>query len=193
MQYQPDQPYDRIVMNPPFSVAGDALAYITHINHALTMLDPDDGMLVAIVPSGFLFRSGKKFKELRALVGERGGYSHYNNQEFKDAGTTIDTVVIWIDNDPQAWRYKNEAYDGYANYYQYLLWTCLDDNYKFYKDLRDLALRGNYTQSQVLAVFDELVPAMWKEGTYIKWDQEQRDIFAAHYDELMTAWVREAV
>jgi hypothetical protein len=49
LTYTPDAPFDYVLMNPPFSVDGDALAYITHIEHAWGMLT-DRGVLVAITP-----------------------------------------------------------------------------------------------------------------------------------------------
>ncbi|MBY3789589.1 hypothetical protein HPQ32_14280 [Photobacterium carnosum] len=60
MEYQPDQMYDRIVMNPPFSNDMD----IDHVQHAYEMLKPG-GRMVAIVSSMAGNRQNKKNKAFR--------------------------------------------------------------------------------------------------------------------------------
>lgn len=47
LSYQPAEPYDRIIMNPPFRNGAD----LKHIRHALTMLSPG-GCLVAVCTNG---------------------------------------------------------------------------------------------------------------------------------------------
>ncbi len=60
MEYQPNQMYDRIVMNPPFSNDMD----IDHVQHAYDMLKPG-GRMVAIVSSMAGNRQNKKNKAFR--------------------------------------------------------------------------------------------------------------------------------
>lgn len=50
MHWHPVYTYDRIVMAPPWQVAGDEQAWLTHINHALTMTATDGGFVVSAVP-----------------------------------------------------------------------------------------------------------------------------------------------
>ncbi|MGD6739684.1 LPD38 domain-containing protein [Photobacterium leiognathi subsp. mandapamensis] len=60
MEYQPNQMYDRILMNPPFSNDMD----IDHVQHAYDMLKPG-GRMVAIVSSMAGNRQNKKNKAFR--------------------------------------------------------------------------------------------------------------------------------
>lgn len=86
--------YDCILMNPPFSVEGDKVACLTHINHAYSMLKPG-GRLVAISAPGFTFRSDKKHSAFRDLVGSN--YFEIDAGAFKESGTNIKTVLLWLD------------------------------------------------------------------------------------------------
>lgn len=83
-------PFDVVLMNPPFSVEGDKTAYITHIDHAMKFLNPG-GVLVAIVPPGFTFRTDKKHKAFAEFVGE----NFRENGDRKFEGTTINTFTVW--------------------------------------------------------------------------------------------------
>lgn len=85
-------PYDRIVMNPPFSKRQD----VDHITEALRYLKPD-GLLVAIMAAGIECRTDRKTAALRAVIAERGG-SIIRNPEgsFKPSGTNVNTVTVTI-------------------------------------------------------------------------------------------------
>jgi hypothetical protein len=85
--------FHNILMNPPFTTPGDHLAWLTHIELALTLLRPG-GRLVAIAPAGLIFRSGARFEALRELVGD--DYTELPREAFKTSGTTILTVMIEI-------------------------------------------------------------------------------------------------
>jgi hypothetical protein len=67
MKFTPSEPYDAIVMNPPFSDRMDA----QHIQHAYGMLKPG-GKLVAIAGEGVFFGSDKKAQAFREWLDERG-------------------------------------------------------------------------------------------------------------------------
>jgi hypothetical protein len=88
--------YNRILMNPPFTAPGDALAYITHIERAYTMLSPG-GRLVAIAPAGFTFRDDKRSRGFRDLVERNGSYAELEQDAFKSSGTGVNTVMLWMD------------------------------------------------------------------------------------------------
>jgi predicted RNA methylase len=85
--------YDAVLMNPPFTVPGDRLAWLTHVELAVKLLRPG-GQLVGIVPAGFLFRAGARFEALREAVGD--DYTELPRDTFKEAGTTVSTVMIQI-------------------------------------------------------------------------------------------------
>lgn len=72
LDYQADETYDRVVMNPPFSHDAD----IHHITHALKMLKPG-GRLVAITSS---------------MAGERGNSANKNFREYLDAVGAVEEL-----------------------------------------------------------------------------------------------------
>lgn len=93
LAYQPTYQYDAIIANPPFSVDGDPLAYITHIEHAWSLLVPG-GTLSAVVPAGFISRDDKRVKKLRKLVEDHGTWRELKRGSFADSGTGVNTAII---------------------------------------------------------------------------------------------------
>lgn len=87
--------FEAILMNPPFSVKGDPLAYISHIEHAMSLLAPW-GRLVAIAPSGFTFRDDRRSRAFRNTVETRGGWEALDTGAFKASDTMANTVMLWI-------------------------------------------------------------------------------------------------
>lgn len=83
LAFNPDEKYDRIIMNPPFSDRRDA----EHIYHAFDQLK-DGGVVVAIAGEGLFFGKDKKAKEFRDWIEE-------NNAEVEDlpAGTFNDSSL----------------------------------------------------------------------------------------------------
>jgi phospholipid N-methyltransferase len=100
LAYHPTELYDVIVMNPPFAVEGDALAYITHIEHACTLLAPG-GSLVSIAPAGFVFRSEKRVQHLREHVELQGKWEALDPKSFAESGTNIETVLMTLTTSEQ--------------------------------------------------------------------------------------------
>lgn len=85
--------YDRILMNPPFAVDGDATAWLTHIEHARTML-ARGGCLVSVVPAGALFRADRKhtaFREIAASI------EPLPDEAFAPAGTNISAAIAVVE------------------------------------------------------------------------------------------------
>ncbi len=95
LRYSPRERYDAILMNPPFSLEGDALAYISHILHAYELLK-DGGLLIAIAPLGFTFRSDRKSRAFLSLVEKWGHWEKLPDGSFKESGTGIATVLLHI-------------------------------------------------------------------------------------------------
>lgn len=95
LKYQSVSKYCAIAMNPPFSVEGDALAYITHIEHAYSLLAAG-GVLIAIAPSGFAFRDDKRTAQFRSFVEEHGTWRNLESKAFAESGTGVNTVVITL-------------------------------------------------------------------------------------------------
>lgn len=86
----PEAPFDRVVMNPPFAVAGDAQAYITHIEHAFTLLRPG-GRLVSVAPMGFTFR---KDKRSAAFLSRVGYWEPLPVDAFRESGTGVRCALL---------------------------------------------------------------------------------------------------
>ncbi len=89
---EPNPVYDRVVMNPPFMKQAD----IKHVTHALKFLKPD-GVLVAVMSAGVIFRSNRLPVEFRQMVESRGGYfEELPDGAFKESGTMVNTVIVVI-------------------------------------------------------------------------------------------------
>jgi hypothetical protein len=93
LSYQPGAIYDLIVMNPPFAIEGDSLAYVTHIHHAYSLLRPG-GNLGSVVPSGFSFRNDSKIVKLRDQVEQCGSWEELEAKSFTESGTDVNTVIL---------------------------------------------------------------------------------------------------
>lgn len=76
LEWNPGKKFSRIVMNPPFS-DGRAEA---HLKKAASLLE-DDGVLVAILPSGF--------KDKLVIDGRKHEYSTIRHNEFKGASVSV--------------------------------------------------------------------------------------------------------
>lgn len=95
LTYQPDEGYHLIMMNPPFSVEGDRLAYITHIRHAWELLRPG-GRLVAITPAGWTFSTKSEERHFRQMVCDFGYFAELERDAFRGSGTGVQTYLIWL-------------------------------------------------------------------------------------------------
>lgn len=88
-----DWPFDRVVMNPPFSRQQDA----RHVLHAATLLKPG-GRLVAIVSDSVTFRDTPLYRDVRDLVHCHGGtIEPLPDGSFKASGTSVNTVLVSFD------------------------------------------------------------------------------------------------
>jgi predicted RNA methylase len=88
-------PFERIIMNPPFSLPGYPLLDIDHVMHAWEFLAPG-GKLVAIMSLGVTFRREKKVKEFQAHVERYGRLEFLPEDAFKASGTLVKTVRILL-------------------------------------------------------------------------------------------------
>lgn len=100
LTFTTDEPYDVILMNPPFSLHGAPLAYIDHVRHAVSLLS-DRGVLVAIVPTAWMHarRDGRAvLRAFRDFVYEHGEATVNPDGSFRESGTTVATAMIVIDH-----------------------------------------------------------------------------------------------
>jgi len=84
---------DIVLMNPPFTLQGDKLAYITHINKAYQAMK-EGGKLVAIAPASLKFRSDKRTSDLREFVLSHGTIEDLPSGIFGESGTMVSTVLV---------------------------------------------------------------------------------------------------
>ena len=86
-----DITFDRIIMNPPFERQAD----IDHVTTAFNLLAPN-GILVAIMSAGVLFRENKKTVEFRNNIMEphQSYLEHLPRGTFKESGTMVNTIML---------------------------------------------------------------------------------------------------
>jgi hypothetical protein len=89
LDYKPNETFERIIMNPPFTKGQDA----THILHAYDLLN-EIGTLVSVASASVEFNSQKKYKKLRELIEKNGKIIKLENKSFKESGTNVNTVLV---------------------------------------------------------------------------------------------------
>jgi predicted RNA methylase len=99
-------PFDRIVMNPPFSKQADA----RHVLHALDFLRPG-GRLVAIMAASVTFRDTDLYRQVRDHASAGGWIDELPEGAFKESGTGVRTALVVIDKPSDA-RQDAEAAAG---------------------------------------------------------------------------------
>jgi len=93
LTFQPDAPFDVIIMNPPFLKRAD----IKHVMHAISML-AKYGRLQAILSAGVLFRKDNLTVTLTEQVKQLGGnFTPLPVDTFKESGVKVNTVRLEID------------------------------------------------------------------------------------------------
>lgn len=97
MEYETDEPFDRVVMNPPFCKVGLG-DHLDHVHHAFSMLVPG-GVLVSVLPAGVKFRTDKRHREFREWCAEEVPDASMIFQDlpegaFKESGTGVRTVLL---------------------------------------------------------------------------------------------------
>lgn len=91
------QLFDRIVMNPPFSLPRHELADVDHVRRAWELL-AKGGRLVAVMGAGVKFRGCAKAVEFRYWLETMGGtIEDLPDGSFDASGTGVRTVVVTID------------------------------------------------------------------------------------------------
>lgn len=87
-------PYDLIVMNPPFTKQQD----IDHVLRALDFVKKPGGVIVSVMPEGTFWRENKKTKEFWVAVrkAQEVGDEELPEGAFKTSGTMIRTRILWI-------------------------------------------------------------------------------------------------
>ncbi|MEU8870467.1 methyltransferase [Streptomyces javensis] len=88
------EPFDRVVMNPPFANGLD------HIKHAIGFMS-EDAILVSIMSQGLMWWSDKATVEFREMVDEVGGdIQELPDDSFAVCGTGIRTCLLFLPGYP---------------------------------------------------------------------------------------------
>ncbi len=143
--------YDLIMMNPPFSVDGDKLAFMTHIEHAYKML-AENGELIAIAPTGWIVASDKRSKNFRAWVERGAEYEIVDKGAFKESGTMVETCIISKIHSP--WKLKPK--DGFENHYVFDFHMTVHCSY----DLESHIDKNGYSEDSI----DQFIDYVLKEN-----------------------------
>jgi hypothetical protein len=89
------EPFDAIIMNPPFTLEGDLDAYIKHIQHAYLFLR-DEGVLISVAPPEIEFASRATLNSFRQFINRHGGFEELPDYSFKESGTNVKTILICL-------------------------------------------------------------------------------------------------
>lgn len=94
LQWQPDQQFDAVLMNPPFRTPSHPLAYIEHIEHALPMR-ATSGLLISVTPIGWQFAGNRKrLTQFREQVENEGFTRDLPDDAFTTSGTSVRTCLV---------------------------------------------------------------------------------------------------
>jgi hypothetical protein len=129
-EWQPDHEYDIVIMNPPFSVGGKDV-YQSHITKAFSHLR-SGGLLAAVAPAGFQWRSDAANTAFLNWVALQGHYWDLPDESFKDAGTNVKTCGIGLSYDAQWEEERRKPYCGYRNFDEWLLSLHADCHYEYH-------------------------------------------------------------
>lgn len=94
MDFEPEDPFDAVVMNPPFFKVGKG-DHIDHVYHALECVR-DGGVVVSVMPSGIEFRQDKRHTTFRERMQKFGTITPLPEGSFKSSGTGVNTCVVKV-------------------------------------------------------------------------------------------------
>jgi len=114
LRFKPGAVYDRILMNPPFSLPGSPRAYQDHIRHGWELLAPG-GILVSVAPAGIRFAGSREF---RRWVSDRGSIEDLPEGSFDASGTGVSTVLVTLEKWSVGW--KRKPFQGFPSWHA---WT----------------------------------------------------------------------
>lgn len=191
MEFIPTEKYAVVIMNPPFSFAGNRTLYINHIQRAVDMvrMSNGSGYIGTIAPTSFLHNSTKQEIDFRNLVYSCANWTLNGKGLFKDVGTGIDTATIQFDIENKDWR--GLPYGEYDSWHAWLFFLTVDNSQKLLSQVelvkcendlvrlleqvnKELCAEGNGISSHPLflkQIFDE-IKARQAEATAACVDEE---------------------
>ena len=97
LSFLPNEPYDGILMNPPFDRESSPHLYIDHILHAYNVCLKPGAPLVSVTTVGFTLSGNQrihKVAEFKELVEAVGAWEELPEKSFADAGTSANTCLV---------------------------------------------------------------------------------------------------
>jgi predicted RNA methylase len=89
-------PFDAVIMNPPFGDSTRDLVWIDHVRAAWELLRPG-ALLVSIVPPGYAFRADKAHRGFRTWAESHGAtFAKLDGQPFAESGTGTSAGVLTL-------------------------------------------------------------------------------------------------
>lgn len=162
--------YDYVLMNPPFSLKGDNLAYITHFNHAQKMLKPH-GVISAIVPTGFITNKTKKNQAFYNLIANNGDFYPLPKGSFKETGTMVDTVIVTFYNAHN----RDMPHQGYKNMHSWQFMLYLNNDSKHEESLTKLYEKGEkdktFKKEEIKSLFEKVLEKAKSEKVFMPTDR----------------------
>lgn len=179
LTHQFEDVFDVIIMNPPFSVDGNATCYIDHIKKAYSLLAAG-GILASVVPVGWITSSIKKQKEFREWVYANGYYFRLDEKSFKESGTLVGCAIIVTEKYTE--KDYNDLYEtenlGYLNRFVYNLCINADCSEKFYQNKLELHKKlekGVDICDEIRHIYTEVAEEMRKNSEFIPLKPEWLD------------------
>lgn len=167
LAYAPSEPYDVVVMNPPFSVESDKQAWITHVEHAWSMVGRM-GWLASVTPF-WRHRRDKRTQGFLRTVCDFGGCTNSASGAFKESGTGVSTEMIYLRKADISWR--EEEFGGWRN------WRCwnavlMAENDRETNDALEAAattLTGAERAAKVREIYQGIADGLIKEQCEPMW------------------------
>jgi hypothetical protein len=165
LEYNPGAIYDAVLMNPPFSLPGDAMSWETHIRHAWGLLKPQ-GDLGAITPSGWPTHQNNRSKSFLDFVCEHGSAEAIDAGAFKDSGTGVSTMALgFVKSDLMRWREK--PYNGHLNWHVWAAHVYVGNDREFYNRLQKVRIHHENMEDrafEIRRIYDECALAAKRES-----------------------------
>ncbi len=177
LAYRPAQKFHLIVMNPPFTIERNVFAYIDHIEHAWELLE-DDGVLIAIAPLGFTFRSDRRSYDFLSHVLTYGYFEKNPPGSFKASSTMVETVTIHLQKEDVSWRARPHL--GYPSWCCWQADLAAEHNSPLYRELKGKILaqleQGNLPpdphapalKAAIRAYYDVVIRDLRETGTHVE-------------------------
>jgi predicted RNA methylase len=93
-RWEPNELFDGVVMNPPFGVENDKLAYVTHIVKAFKHLNKG-GRLISVLPRMWFYDSkNKRSDDFYNFVVSYLVFCEESEYTFDDTGANVSTIIM---------------------------------------------------------------------------------------------------